>query len=131
MSTSGSAKLLAMKCKIIESLLTLSKDAHPAHEPAKKRYSELAAICNRHGIDPSKPFQIEKLAKIVNRYDDYKAFYKLFSKYIHPSSWLVNNDEKKIQHHDTLNVFIIHAQLNSGDTYGKLEAWLKSRESQH
>lgn len=117
--------------QMIESVLTLAKDTHPTYEDAKKRHSKLAEICNRRGIDPSKPFQIEKLAKEVNRYDDYKAFYKLFSKYVHPSSWLVNSNENAIQHSDMLNFFIIHAQLNSGNTYVQLETWLKSRGPLH
>jgi hypothetical protein len=127
-----SGQLAGDEIQIIEGLLTLSNNAKPEHiATLKKRLTEVAEICKRHGIDPSKPFQPAELAKIVGLSDDYKALYKLFSKYIHPSAWLVNNPEQNTQSDETLNIFIIHSQLYSGDTYGRLEAWFKKRTPLH
>lgn len=121
-------QLAGDEVQILEGVLTLANGAKREHiATLNSRLIEISAICKRHGINPSKPFQIAELARIMNRSEDYNALYKLFSKYVHPSSWLVNNSEEITQNTDTLNIFVIHSQLYSGDSYVQLEAWLKKQ----
>lgn len=118
--------------QIIEGLLTLATDStQPALRVLKDRLLQIDEVCKRHGIDPERPFVMSELAKAVGRAEDYKALYKLFSKYVHPSSWLVNVPAENSRSEKTLNVFLINATLYSGDTYGRLDEWLKRQRATH
>jgi hypothetical protein len=118
--------------EIIEGLLTLASSTKlPEIQVLRQRLSQIDEICKLHGIDPQRPFRMDTLAAAVGRADDYKALYKLFSKYVHPSSWLVNVPAENSRSADTLNVFLINATLYGGDTYGRLEKWLKQRRPTH
>jgi hypothetical protein len=111
---------------ITEGLLGLAQDeSRSAVGILRNRLSEIDDICKRHGIDPSRPFQIGNLARDVGCTEDYNALYKLFSKYVHPSSYLVNMPDEVRRNDETLNIFLIHASLYSGDTYGRLDGWFK------
>lgn len=56
------------------------------------------------------------LAEATKCESEYDAFYKLFSKYLHPSSWIVNKaDASSITFK---NLFLIQAQLYAGEVIG-------------
>jgi len=118
--------------EITEGLLSLTGDeSRPEVRVLRNRLSQIDEICKRHGIEPSHPFRIADLARDVGRTDDYKALYKLFSKYVHPSSYVINMPDEDRRGDETLNIFLMHATSYSGDTYGRLDDWFKGQRPPH
>ena len=63
-----SGQVAGDEMQIIEGMLGLVNDSNKSHVATlRNRLVEIKNICKRHGIDPSKPFQISQLAKAVNR----------------------------------------------------------------
>ena len=60
-----------------------------------------------------------QLAKVVELDSEHKSFYKLYSKFVHPSSVLVNKPEN-IKLDIFMNVLLINAQLYAADTYRRV-----------
>lgn len=118
--------------QVIQGLLTLATDGSQPHVKAlKDRWAYIDGVCKKHSIDLENPIRIDDLAKQVGRTEDYKALYKLFSKYVHPSSWLINNSKENIENESVLNAFLIQGQLCGLDTHGRLEHWFKSKRPVH
>src|SRR5207237_306565 len=66
----------------------------------------------KHGVAESRPLAVSVLAKQTGNQDEYEAFFKLYSKYVHPSAWLVF---ARVDEADTpafRNVFFIQAQYS-------------------
>jgi len=106
---------------VIKGVLDLADD--PSSDECailQRRISEIEDMCKRHGIVPAKPFKIMDLAKHFNLEKEYRSLYKLFSKYVHPSSWRINGDQEALASTAALNIFIVYAQLYSGDLYSRV-----------
>jgi hypothetical protein len=112
--------------QMLEGFISLSSDKNsPEVVVMRDRLGEIDEICRRHGFDSAKPFRMDKIAAATGRSDEYQGLYKLFSKFVHPSAWLVNSPDDKRQSPQYLNIFLIHAQLYGGDTYGRLREWFQ------
>lgn len=106
---------------LINGMLDLEDDPSSVHsEILQKRIAEIKDICKRHGIVPAKPFKIIDLAKRFNLEKEYRALYKLFSKYVHPSAWQINGDQQALTSTEALNIFIVYAQIYSGDLFNRV-----------
>ncbi len=55
------------------------------------RMDHIRDLMKNHGLTPSKNWNVNYLAEQTNNRLEYKAFFKLYSKYVHPSSWIVNS----------------------------------------
>ena len=116
--------------QIIEGFLTLSADSNLAEKKILQgRLDVIEAITTRHNIRASGPFNIKSIADQEQLGEEYVGLYKLFSKYVHPSSWLVNASAESVQSKEYLNIFVIYAQLHAGDSYSRLEGWLVTNTS--
>jgi len=54
--------------------------------------------------------------------DEYIGLYKLFSKYVHPSSLLINGWYSQKPDLSWLDVFLVKAQIYAGDAIYRLSA---------
>lgn len=97
-------------------ILAISNDAAPEHQQTlRDRISEIEGILRRHNLEAKKPLQVRALASAVGMENEYEAFFKLYSKYIHPSSWLVNSPEARRD--EWKGILALQAQLYGGDTF--------------
>ena len=116
--------------QIIEGFLTLSSDSNlPEKKVLQDRLVAIDAITARHNIQASGPFNIKTIADQEQLGEEYVGLYKLFSKYVHPSSWLVNASAESVQSKEYLNIFVIYAQLHASDSYSRLGDWLAANTS--
>lgn len=88
-----------------------------------ERIAHVQSLVERHGVQV--PTSKEKLgyldmASSLGLEDEYRALYRLFSKYVHPSSWLVNTSDENAQCWQYRQIFIIRAQMYAWDTYTRL-----------
>ena len=111
--------------QIIQGFLTLSEASDlPAKKVLHDRLDVIDAITTKHNILASGPFNIKAIADQEQMSDEYAGLYKLFSKYVHPSSWLVNASDDSVQSKEYMNIFVIYAQLHAGDSCSRLSEWL-------
>lgn len=111
--------------QILRGFLTLSATSDlPERQHLLDRLDEINSICAKHKIQPSGPFNIKKIAEKEQLGDEYAGLYKLFSKYVHPSSWLINSSTESLHSKEYINIFIIYSQIYSQDAYSRINAWL-------
>lgn len=111
--------------QIIEGFLTLSADSNlPERKVLQDRLDAIKTITTKHNIQTSGPFNIKAIADEEGLSDEYVGLYKLFSKYVHPSSWLVNASSESVQSKEYVNIFLIYAQLHAGDSCTRIDEWL-------
>lgn len=84
------------------------------------RLVELGNLALKHQVDFSKPFRVPTLVKDVGMEEEYTGLYKLFSKYVHPSSLLINAWYSQKPDVEYLNVFIVKAQMYGGSAISQI-----------
>lgn len=87
----------------------------------RNRLKQLDEMGRRHSIEYSKPRPMRSLAKGLGIEDEYVGLYKLFSKYVHPTSLLINAWSRQEAETLWLNVFLVKAQIYAGDTVRRIE----------
>lgn len=60
-------------------------------------------------------------AEAVGEKAEYEAFFKLYSKYVHPSSFLLNGNPKSVHSPVFFNILVIQAQRYAADSYERLK----------
>jgi Family of unknown function (DUF5677) len=88
----------------------------------RSRLAELDKLALRHQLDFSKAFRVPSLAKDLGMEAEYTGLYKLFSKYVHPSSLLINGWYSQKPDVAWLDVFLVKAQIYAGDAVSRLSA---------
>jgi hypothetical protein len=73
------------------------------------------ALLKKRNPKMEKPHRIEKVADELGRKDEHKSLFKLFSKLLHPTSYLVNSSLEKTQNQEIRNMLVIHIQLYAWD----------------
>ena len=76
----------------------------------RDRIDYIKEIMNKHELTPSKNWNVNYLAQQTNNKLEYKAFFKLYSKYVHPSSWIVNSRNNEYDNPVFKNIFILQGQ---------------------
>lgn len=105
----------------IEGVLTLAGDDHAEQKSVlHSRHERLGDMAKRYHLEFSRPFQVKEIAKAVGEEAEYVAMFKLFSKYVHPSSLLINSWARKEPELEWINFFLISAQKYAGDTIDRL-----------
>lgn len=79
-------------------------------KPIEDRMSHIRSTLKKYKLKESQHWTVGFLATKVNERNDYQAFFKLYSKYVHPSSWLIMGDESEYDTPTFSNVFILKAQ---------------------
>ncbi len=100
--------------EILEGILTLnSNDILVSIVPLRERIGHLESILKKYGKSNIKHFTVAEMARKVGMENDYNAFFKLYSKYVHPTAWLIfaEDEEKASMVHK--NTFLLQAQYYS------------------
>lgn len=110
------------KIQILEGILSLANDSENVDEQdiLKNEIRRLESLVNQYGFPiVKKPDNTGNLANNVGQQDEHKALFKLYSKLVHPSSYLVNcyGDASSIENQKILQ---IHAQLYAHDTISRV-----------
>ena len=63
---------------------------------------------------------MQYLAQATDREHEYQTFYKFFSKFVHPSSWLVNGQRERTGASGYRNLIVGLAQVLARRIYGLL-----------
>lgn len=62
-------------------------------------------------LTPSRHWTVSHLALQTNNKIEYDAFFKLYSKYVHPSSWIVNSHDYEYDNPVFKNIFFSQGQI--------------------
>jgi hypothetical protein len=89
------------------------------------RISHLDSILSKHRKNNLKHFTVKEMAFRVGMEEDYKAFFKFYSKYVHPTAWLIFATEEEKANVDYNNIFLIQAQYYSSRILKICEDWQK------
>lgn len=79
-------------------------------KPIHDRIEHIKTTMKNHGLIQSKHWTVSMLANQTGNKDEYDAFFKLYSKYVHPSSWLINGKTNEFDNLTYKNIFLIQAQ---------------------
>lgn len=98
--------------EIGEGFLSITKPdtQNAAIKSIQDRMSSVKKLMNQHEIPMGKHWTVSFLAKETNNKVEYEAFFKLYSKYIHPSSWIVNSFPNEYDNPVFRNIFLLQGQ---------------------
>ena len=115
--------------EILEGILTLNYIENPINlSPLKERIDHLTKILEQHGKNNLKHFRVSDMARKVRMESQYNAFFKFYSKYVHPSSWLIFATEEEKANTALKNTFLLTAQYYSSRILKICQDWEKTRE---
>lgn len=97
--------------EIYEGMLSLESDMpSSSKKPILDRIQHIQSTLEKHSLEKTKPWQTSWLASETGNKDEYQAFFKLYSKYVHPSSWTVLGEQNEIDTPVYRNGFLIQSQ---------------------
>jgi len=100
----------------IQTISSMSKQ----REILETEIERLKSIRDRHNLPTIKsPASAGQIAKEVGLSEEHKNLYKLFSKIVHPSSYLVN-DYKNAASTEIKMILQIHAQIYALDSFSRI-----------
>tara|TARA_R110001583_G_scaffold64332_1_gene186963 strand:- start:2290 stop:2994 length:705 start_codon:yes stop_codon:yes gene_type:complete len=110
------------KVQALEGILLLTNSSENINEQniLKIEITRLQGLIAKYGLPTVKrPASTGNLAKTVGLENEHAALFKLYSKLVHPSSYLVNDYENaaSVENQKTLQ---IHAQLYAHDTISRV-----------
>lgn len=111
------------KVQLLEGLLEVGDIAYKEDvEGIKEEIAKLKATSEKFNFQPQKPNSIKTIARIVDSELEYKVLYKLFSKYVHPSSYSINLGSEDFMSEDRLrHTFLVFALLYAGVTFQRIK----------
>ena len=125
LSDDNATRFLAESAKdeqqVLEGFLSLSNaSTGEARRAVERRVAHIDDLAKKHGLQLLKPLQTAKLAGLVGCSEEYEGMFKFMSKYVHPSSWLVNRPSSETQSDVYWNALVVHAQLYAMDAYERI-----------
>ncbi|MEI6268262.1 MAG: DUF5677 domain-containing protein [Methylococcaceae bacterium] len=112
---------------ILESLLSLGSSAAENTSPIRERIDKANAVLRKHGFEKTPPWRTDFLAISAGLKYEYDAFYKLYSKYVHPSAWTILSDADEYETIQYWEIFLVQVQLHSQHALACAEAFLSTR----
>ncbi len=110
------------KTQILRGLLLFSKDSSKETvEALEKEIARIKTIAEKHALPIQKSELIRDRAKRVGLSEEYDALYKLFSKYVHPSSYTINASSEEVHSNEVRNIFLIYSQIYAGDMFQRIK----------
>lgn len=85
-----------------------SPAANKLHDEVKKTIAQLRSD---HEVEPTGAWNVRLLAQAAGREKEYQFMYKFLSKYIHPTSWIINRDSERTDCDSYRNLLIGIAQV--------------------
>ncbi|WP_108422764.1 DUF5677 domain-containing protein [Flagellimonas amoyensis] len=90
--------------------ITTANTSETTIKSIQDRMEYIKELMEKNKLTPSKSWNVSDLAKKTNNETEYKAFFKLYSKYVHPSSWIVNSRDNEYNNPVFKNIFILQGQ---------------------
>ena len=116
------SEALRDKIELLEGVLHLDSASEQGHERAilRDEIGRLESLAAKYQLPALKRIpSTAAIAESVGRSDEHKALFKLFSKIIHPSAYLVN-DYQNAASEQVLIVLQVHAQMYAWDTFYRI-----------
>lgn len=111
--------------QFIDAFLATASDESAARGDLERRRREILRISEKHEIPLARIRSTQDLATRTGLTDDYDLVFKLLSKHVHPSSYLVNEDSRSIHGPDSINLFLTLAQAYAADIQGRVSKALE------
>lgn len=105
--------------EIIEGVLQLGQSSKKDIEILRARLAQIDQTATKHGVPLARVPRVSDLAKAAGLEKEYKGLFKLYSKYVHPSSWIVNGGGRT-HSWDVRNIFIVRSQQYAFDTLNRI-----------
>jgi hypothetical protein len=90
------------------------KDNAEQAKVLRKEIARINELAEKYKLDYKGHISMKDIAKKAGLEVEYKALYKLFSKYVHPSSYTITMRSEDTHSLEMRNIFLIHAQLYAG-----------------
>lgn len=95
---------------ILDGLISLAERGTPDTKLLEARSKHLSAVLSKHGLERASPWRMDVVAQEVGMRSEYDAFYKLYSKYVHPSSWSILSDPDEYEAPEHWQIFLLQGQ---------------------
>jgi len=92
----------------------------------RDRMSSVKELMGQYEIPSKKHWLVSFLAKQTNNKVEYEAFFKLYSKYVHPSSWIVNSLPEDYDNPVFRNIFLLQGQHYASCTQKLVAEYLRN-----
>jgi hypothetical protein len=97
--------------QIYEGLLGLADDPDdPSRQPIIERSEHIRRTLAKHAMPEGRPWSVASLAKQTGHGAEYETFFKLYSKYIHASAWLIFGNSEEVDTIIFATIFLRKAQ---------------------
>lgn len=115
--------------EINEGFLSITKPGTPEAtvKSIQDRMTYIKELMKNHEIPIEKHWTVSNLAKQTNNKVEYEAFFKLYSKYIHPSSWILNSQANEYDNPVFRNIFVMQGQHYAGCIQKLVSNYLRSQ----
>jgi len=91
--------------------LTTTNTSAEAIKMIQDRNDYINKLTKNFGLTPSRHWTVRHLALQTDNKIEYDAFFKLYSKYVHPSSWIVNSHDYEYENPVFKNIFFSQGQI--------------------
>lgn len=110
------------KIQILEGVLELDETGSSGDRKVvllRNEIDRLKSLQTRHGLPDARPSSAGDIAKAVGLTREHRALFKLWSKLVHPSAYLVN-DYQNAASHEVRMMLQIRTQMYAGDTFRRI-----------
>ncbi len=109
------------KKQFLEGFLRLqtASDNTDAKGVLNSEIARLLSLQAKHNLPSKGSPPARNLSEGVGLVDEYDAFFKVFSKLIHPTSFLIN-DPKNADTEEHRSILVVQLQIYAGDNYGRV-----------
>jgi hypothetical protein len=121
------AECFADNIQVLEGILQLREAASPADIAIiEEEIKRLRSVALRYGVaDSAKLLSVRDLAKAGSREEDYRVLFKLYSKLVHPSSYLLNGSADNAHGVAIRQILVVKLQLYAYDLLERIRQRLK------
>lgn len=107
--------------EILEGMLTLSEKPNSEDEKIfKARIDDIRTTAQNKNYKISKQLTTKMLAVKVGLINEYEGLFKLYSKFIHPTSYLINSNPEAVNSLQYKNIFLMQFQIYLSDLESRL-----------
>lgn len=91
--------------------LTTTNTSAATIKMIQDRKDYINKVMENFKLTPSKHWNVSYLARQTNNKTEYDAFFKLYSKYVHPSSWIMNSHNYEYDNLVFRDIFFSQGQI--------------------
>jgi len=120
------AEAVTDNIQVLEGVLSLRQTASPRDvEMLEAEIERIRAVAQKHQVSDSRRLlSVSELAKAVGQESEYRAFFRIYSKLVHPSSYLLNSSPDDLNGSFIRTTLVIHLQLYAYDLLGRIRRGL-------